>query len=220
MYILFLLVLLSTSTFGGIYTRKIWGNNNVSVCFAQAEPELRRVSHDHFRIIGWTEKKMKKAASFINAEYTPERTAIHFTGWRPCQEMPYADVIFFLAEDTRYSVTGFNGLGSIGPQPGVVSGYPYASGMVVITRDFLYKSLTVHEFGHVAGLHHEHEHPDFSRFQKNCWMQAAQNFSPSNVYFTEFDHKSVMNYCTINAPGGRGLGLSKGDVSLLNYMYQ
>jgi hypothetical protein len=82
------------------------------------------------------------------------------------------------------------------------------------------KGVVVHEFGHSAGLHHEHIHPDAYAAENGRCDSVEKNRSelPGFVY-EPYDRESVMNYCRLFERGGHSRGLSVRDVELLKRLY-
>ena len=201
----------------GVSSRFPWrSTQSLSVCFAAAEPTRRELGKLNFLPASWSKTNLQKIQNWIESEYTPERTGIHFYGWSSCQENRDADIVLFFAENGGL----IGGQASLGPRnPGTVAGYPAARGYVMIYH--LNKATAVHEFGHVAGLMHEHLHPQAFHKNARCvgnFLRSPAPMDPQNDY-AEYDAQSVMNYCALNAPGGEDLGLSPGDLSILQRLY-
>ena len=58
------------------------------------------------------------------------------------------------------------------------------------------KASAIHEFGHVAGIHHEQKHPEAPSECKEQFERADQTeLGPDEAAVTPFDPMSVMNYC-------------------------
>jgi hypothetical protein len=84
----------------------------------------------------------------------------------------------------------------------------------------------VHEFGHAAGLVHEHARSDNSlgqfcdgtQFGASPSEMGSSDFGYGNVTVGFFDPSSIMNYCRENY-WSRILGLSPGDIETLHAAY-
>lgn len=211
------LIFLSTQVSANVYSKYPWrSTRSLSVCVAAAEAHPRQIGVlSRVVISSFHKTEVSVIQQWLEAEYSPERTGISFHGFSPCAEAQ-ADIILF-----RGSEGGLiGGQASLGPKrPGSVQGYPQARGYVLIYD--IKKSSVVHEFGHVAGLMHEHLHPDAFSREGKCVQQFAGSpaaFDAQNFYST-YDYESVMNYCAVNAPGGESLGLSSGDLNALRELY-
>lgn len=100
--------------------------------------------------------------------------------------------------------------------------YPTAKGVVILTIQGIdRRSTIVHEFGHILGLQHEHDHPD-------SYAQAIQprrhySKTPKERFhyfiYRPFDEVSVMNYCYMDEKNG-DTGLSQGDIEQIKILYE
>lgn len=213
--LIFLLVLFASAQ-AGVYSRQAWNTSNLTVCYAVAETPIRHLGVLKVKIASWSSPARAMVKNWVEAEYSSERTGIHFSGWSPCEEDPQADIVLFLGKEGGL----LGGQASLGPRnPGTVARYPNARGYVLIYD--LKKSTVVHEFGHVAGLMHEHLHPQIYQADPTCahkLLNSPPRPDSLNEYVT-YDRQSVMNYCALNAPGGENLGLSPGDLGNLQELY-
>jgi len=71
------------------------------------------------------------------------------------------------------------------------------------------QSTALHEFGHVAGLRHEHIHPEAMN-DSNCKYMGTDFTVSEKTYDTtrivsEYDPNSIMNYCWLAALDAKGL---------------
>ncbi len=207
--------------------------------------------------------------SRIKAEFTPAKTGIHFTGFGKCRipaqgGLPDADAVLALETfDSFHEI--IEGGASIGMSvidlfrgeilrrdPKEDPGLP--SLVIQIPSEKIYSSKSIgyheaisltalHEFGHLAGLHHEHSayrdealrdpYCGSSPFADELKKGPDQVFSLVPKKYTEnlyelksairsgYDSKSIMNYCHTRhlfASGGK-IELSAGDRSLLKSVY-
>ncbi len=201
----------------GIYSENTWEKKDISVCFADAEPTPRTESGYVLRVKNWNKSFKKKVEFWVNEEFSPERTGIHFTGWKSCKDSPEADVILFYNSNSyikRFILGGLDGVaGELGPRRrDEVQGFPAARSIVAISKTGMNKGTAIHEFGHVAGLAHEHNHYDAPRNDESC-PYYERHFSTQLEYKT-FDRDSIMNYCSLKLKK-----LSEGDVRLLKELY-
>lgn len=175
------------SSVAGIYSKVLWDKNDVEVCFAQGEEGKRDYGYK-LKVRSWSEKDMANVKKWANAEYTPDRTGIHFVGWKACSEAPQADVILFYNKNMKF-FGNLGGLASVGPT-GNIADYPNAKAFASISTSGMKPYVVLHELGHVAGLQHEHAHPDF---KASC--PSAKREAMNNVNYEPFDKDSIMSYC-------------------------
>lgn len=205
-------IFISLSAHAGTYSKILWNKNEISVCFASGESNKRKVWDRHLKIRDWNQEDKINVREWTESEFKPERTGIYFTGWKTCKETPNADIILFYNANFKYFAT-FNGIaGGYGPID-KVEGYPKAKSLVVISKSGMNKSVVLHEFGHVAGLAHEHQHPDaLKESKKPCLLIDTRIWSQFN--YEHFDEESIMSYCN------RALtSLSTKEVDLLKRLY-
>lgn len=222
--ILPLMLLATTSSFAGVYVDNTWRNDEVTVCFAKGEKTNRDEEGYVIKARAWKEKHKKLVKQWVEEEYKPERTGIYFTGFQNCEDAPDSDVVIFHNKNNRvgtFIFGGTHGLSVVGPHSGSVDGYPKALAFVSISSTGLDKGTVVHEFGHAAGLQHEHLHYDAFKLDKGrCPAITKENsYFTTRLSYTEYDSQSVMNYCVIHGKGGSSAGLSPKDLELLRKLY-
>lgn len=216
-YALLSLIFVAQTALAGVYSENTWKNPQIIVCFADAEEEPRVENGFTIKVRNWNNSNKKKLEKWVNEEYSEERTGIYFTGWKSCAEETEADVILFYNSNSyikRFVLGDIDGVaGDLGPRrKDKVSGFPGARSLVVISKTGMNKGTVIHEFGHVAGLAHEHNHYDAPKADKSC-SHYERNFT-TKLEYTDFDPASIMSYCSIKLNK-----LSDGDVSLLKEMY-
>jgi hypothetical protein len=213
------LIILSSLTFiahnavAGVHAKNLWRHNEVTVCFAKGENKERKIFNRPVNIENWTDKNKKKAQKWISGDYRPERTGIHFTGWKSCEEMQEADIILYYSNNEKFMLAPegqIGGFANVGPLKSPLAGSHRALGYVIMNSNGFYKSTIIHEFGHVAGLAHEHNHPNATK-SALCNVIKPQLFD--EYEYEPYDSKSVMHYCS-NANK-----LSPKDVALLRKIY-
>ncbi len=274
--ILFFVISFLPAAYGGAFEpRARWDQNEVRVCWLDSaeftkNPDLLDDS------LYFNENRLFHSAELsdviekkINAEFTPEKTGIHFTGFEKCRipahgGRPDADAVLALESVDSFDEI-IEGGASIGMSvidlfrgeimrrdPEEDAGLP--SLVIQIPSEKIYSSKSIgyheaisltalHEFGHLAGLHHEHSayrdealrdpYCASSPFADDLKKGPDQAFSLVPKKYTEnlyelkgavrsgYDSKSIMNYChtrNLFAHGGK-IGLSAGDRSLLKSVY-
>ncbi len=218
MKILLLVLIFNIHTvFAGTYSKYLWPNNEVVVCFAKGEKKKRETPEAYLKVRDWIETNKLSVKSWVNEEYSSKRTGIYFTGWKDCEETPEAEVIIFFNKNNKILTSifgGLHGLASIGPKGGV-AGYPAAQACASISETGMKKGTVVHEFGHVAGLGHEHNHPDSATGKKACEIINPQTIV--TFLYEEYDVESIMSYCSLHLENR--MTLSKKDLALLRKIY-
>lgn len=85
-------------------------------------------------------------------------------------------------------------------------------------RNDCIKASAIHEFGHVAGIHHEQKHPKAPSECKEQFKRAEQReLNPGEAAVTPFDPASVMNYCRRDRM--KALTLSDLDKKTIELLY-
>jgi hypothetical protein len=132
---------------------------------------------------------------------------------------PLLRIIFDEQYPPGASTRTARGLGVIGMRPGEITGYPNAKSIIMLTTAGIKKRTVIHEFGHVAGLGHEHLHPDAYNEDPKC-SETKKNQKPdADFIYTPYDRHSAMNYCTFSNALNYPRGLSPKDVELLRSLY-
>lgn len=222
--------------FGTIYRHSAWSKKGVRVCFGgSAHFELtdfprilaptkyrNQVTSD--RILSeFPEKYRDTVRKVVETEYSPERTGLHFTGWKDCSESASeSDVVIFMSRPDL--LTEVEGWASIGENLDVLDlknkrkrtrskafvflRHPDEP-KLLMTPEQLLALVALHEFSHLAGLGHEHARVHVGQRDKNCasrWTPLQPQSLGQNVDFTgAYDPNSVTNYCWMNALTSNGL---------------
>lgn len=188
-----------------------WSKKEVKVCWLDDSPINKdEFNENQFQQIGdvidvlvtMRSSLKKKIQALIQTEFTLNKTGITFTGWSSCRDTKDYDLILLTGDTTARSYTNFLGLATIGR--GDIVAYDL---MDKTKKSFIYIDLhhqkpsavtateltlivTLHEFGHAAGLRHEHiRGKDCSHFEK----QHA-----NTSFFSVYDSSSIMNYCFLD----------------------
>lgn len=182
--------------FGAVQKKAIWNRTNINVCWENPS------SADE------SERRFVRRAAF---ETWQKHSRLTFTGWERCESTDQG--IRILIADTGPHVKELGRL---------IDGFP--TGMVLNfafenwgtscrhDRDFCIYALAVHEFGHAIGFAHEQNRADAP---EECRGEAQGGDPDLNI--TEYDLKSVMNYCN---PAWNGDGkLSELDIAAVRTIY-
>jgi len=201
----------------------LWPKQDVTVCFGTQEqiprteildPKkagLAAETLDYFRAFPPEVRTLIRSS--IEAEYTRERTGIRFVGWNDCDPAALSDVVLlgFSAPSESKAQLGYIPLGraSIGTSAWdgthkldpslkafVFFDWKEAFGNAVSVRDF--KHAVLHEFGHVAGLRHNHVSSDYETDPFCIHSRAVSRVEkpgPRTMSYGAYDPFSIMSYC-------------------------
>lgn len=211
----------------------IWDKKEISVCFADSSHFDKSYLSDQIpdlpltSIVLFTGPHKEALEDIIKQEYTLERTGVHFTGWKDCQTNPESDVYLFRLSDSGQGLTGAASQGEAGAPTSVgkkrvfqKQGKEKKPYLALNTALMNYPNLSkvddyqltgVHEFGHLAGLQHEHAdmREDGKRYGDSNCLRTNYSSSEGAYSSTEkvsvYDYNSVMNYCYGNVLRRRGL---------------
>nr|BFD62906.1 hypothetical protein BdHM001_15870 [Bdellovibrio sp. HM001] len=195
----------------GMFTWRRWTPDAVKVCFANPVENSR----DGYRRSRWKAEDKAQVRRWVEDEFTPARTGIHFVGFHDCVPGEKDNVIInFRPKNVLRWLEGTRGSATIGYQLFRVSkDFPNVAGNIHFFVGGLRKSTVIHEFGHIAGLYHEHDHP-----HSTCSIGGEkQEGLKWGFGYTEYDPNSVMSYCVSRGSDDRGL--SAGDLFTLKLMY-
>jgi len=214
----------------------IWNKKELKVCWLDNLP----VSNNYFsesqlkeieglgEFTSLDENNKSIISSSVQSEYTKEQTGIHFTGWKTCQADDLSDVVILIGSKGEVGITS-QGQASLGRADSEDIGKIRETdkkAFVFIdvgmwetdtqwSREDYIKFITLHEFGHIAGLRHEH----IRVIEGEKWNDS--------LFFSKYDSHSVMNYIFMGEleenglviTDGKRIGLSPLDVHGLRCLY-
>lgn len=187
-----------------------WNKKDITVCWLDdeslnraeyADATLKRIGEGSAFVKASDDLKTK-IKGIIQSEYTLERTGIYFVGWESCKETPAYDIQILFINDKTVS----GGKASVGRltdlnidytlvnehQKGFVQLNLYDSPHLKITGEESILSTALHEFGHLAGLRHEHIQSPSIICNPNLERPTVRT-----SVFTAYDPNSIMDYCLI-----------------------
>lgn len=200
-------------------------------------------------IIEWGDKQMSAVREIITQEYKSARTGIEFIGFKKCLPYVPADAFIFAGD---YGPWGRSAMGRDGVfvmkdkklpmnlntswemRVDETSKHPFiflripdkeSKGILQVSKEEALQLNAVHEFGHLAGLSHEHIRANISSPDCVSGHVQLQLRVASTLDVGDYDPQSIMNYCyTKNILEVHGLhkkkiGLSPGDIQALKSLY-
>lgn len=245
---LFIFTLLTTAfALAGVFQPESkWPKSEVRVCFLD-RPEQSQLTvfgtpgnrADGFPVIPFQSTEMDLIKKVVQEEYTPEKTGIHFVGWKFCSEDRDFDVILIRIGPDDHKSRRYAGLSTIGTlkYDDTNKSYERMDGKLPAIA-FLEpeRFVIAHEFGHLAGLHHEEVNPvsdedpaciqqfgdGFVWQKKENWKKRRLRTSPQSAdikILTRYDVKSIMNVCHGYSEKNRNELLSTLDQESLRAQY-
>ncbi len=189
-----------------------WGNdnditkikNNISLQYTLRDAGLVQFSNEIKSVISTT----------ITEEYSISRTGIEFIGWKNCSETNNPDLIIFQAYGENRTNESF-GESTIGEHSYFDTYGYHRTDLNTVDAVFLRYKRTlngrlgmvstqqslqmtaIHEFGHVAGLRHEHVRIE-AKNDANCITTEVillETLFQSSKNYTTYDSNSIMSYC-------------------------
>lgn len=189
--------LASNATAGIVYLSTLWKNSEVRVCWAtQSDLSSACEIGDNFSSTPESNTSFvssdigrQRIKNWVNEQYTSDRTGIHFIGWQACSEDPSADVLVFFNEVMQPSQSeGHATIGKCGRGTIKKDGKSWVKLHAFTERENkTSKGITIHEFGHLAGLEHEDFNAPSS--QLRYIIEDKKHKMTSN-----YDSTSIMSY--------------------------
>jgi hypothetical protein len=212
-----LFVKLGASEFSVAEPLTLWSKNKLKTCWILEDTKTQDLPIEIRKKISSAPKgsnlnfeEYQAVKNIIEENFKAENTGISFYGWNECQN-DQADVYITTSQKQQ----PFIGFGSIG------DGSHFTNVDVDLStkhkeKSFVYLSrisqskiqnklkalqmFALHEFGHVAGLRHEHIR-DEAKNDPNCLLSGAHTKEKKDLYtveLNEYDPNSIMNYCYIH----------------------
>ncbi len=249
----FILFFSVTTRAGIIEPHTLWDKLAIKTCWYDQEDQLAqtrinsiKMAKSKFEFVPKELSKREKAKvqQAVERNFSPSRTGIHFVGWKDCSQTQAPDLIVMEAKSKIpiFSRPSFNGRAVIGEEglftideEASSTGFFGKSGLISNIALYTQNSGTVvHEFGHVAGLRHEHINSDAKEDELCHTRQVTLNFKKPNeletphdstLIFTEYDRESIMSYCWLQTrrkylDKHDGVILSEKDQETLRHFYQ
>ncbi len=222
------------SSLGIVAENYTWKKKSISVCWAKKEQteDLQQLSlmtmveqdfavelNDNDKII--LQNKIKE-------QFNKESVGIEFVGWQRCDTSFKSDIYIFAFDDLAYAEYYLPGETNIGTScemfnskvrkreirkriPGQ-PGYLFLSKATIKklgeknfkNPDISFVRSALHEFGHIAGLLHEHYHKE-ANLDPNCadLIKEQPDFTKNPIKlgkekaYSKYDPRSIMNGCFV-----------------------
>jgi hypothetical protein len=180
----------------------IWPKRSIRVCWSE-ESEPR-----HFGEI-----PRRAVQSIVQQEYTLARTGIEFVGWESCSTLSQGTADVQIRQSTK-NLGGFFrvwGMASIGVPPDGSVPHLYLFYDQGLQPNFEMhpmehlQMIALHEFGHLAGLRHEHARPEAKEWEEARCL-TGETLDEKAESFGIYDRNSIMNYCWNQQIRVRGTG--------------
>lgn len=237
---------------GIIEPATLWEKNEIVTCFYNSEAQLAPTklktvqgAKETYEFVPkeLSRREKKKVAETVLKNFSAERTGIYFTGWKDCSDTEEYDLIVMEAKGLVPFITrpSFNGRAVIGEdgslarnEEGAIGFYEKSGAMPYVALTVQKAGTVVHEFGHVAGLRHEHIHQD-AFADENCSHpflpldftkpETIEKPHDSTLIYTSYDPQSIMNYCWMiprrsQLDREKGVILSQKDIETLSQFYK
>lgn len=209
----------AASTQGFVLRDSAWPEGIASVCWASDE---RAEWREYVKTI-------------VVAQF--KKSPMRFTEWKPCSEVPDANVRFEFKEEFIARGASDVGNGSIFSLKKYKVAGPNKATMIIRSKSRkncskmpeCLRFTILHEFGHAAGLLHEHSRLDtnqecYDKLTKAGNSARDEEEEPdypelSGERVGKFDEKSIMNYCHPSRNTANLVGLSVDDFQSLESLY-
>ncbi len=227
-----------------------WNKSTIKVCWSNdskyADSKKIKEYLEDIDPIFLNESEQTDIQNLIQKEYTLEKVGIEFVGWKDCVDNEGFDIaVIGLKEDpeSEYEDEAPNSQARIGLKsnkggmaPPDEKGYVFLYKEIppikhIVTAAQNLKITSLHEFGHAAGLRHEHIRSEALQdincrtfFDAEFFADENKERPKSAVMIGDYDPESIMNYCygrflRRNLKSDDEIKLSAGDTKALRCMY-
>ena len=188
-------------------------NRPVKVCFAEDRhrnsTDIDQRSGKQLSLQLWTAHKQEQVRDLVTTNFSMGVTGIEFIGWKKCRDDEDLKVVrLFIFSDTGRD--GGSTVGELGVLENSCSGdqdvvdlvkdlhsmkAPYFAVWANPIEDSDFPCAVLHEFGHIAGLRHEHIRPEVEMDSKCKLYNKSEKMFHSTELVGEYDPISIMSYC-------------------------
>jgi hypothetical protein len=231
-----------------VESRVAWSKKSIRVCFGNNQHRNATFAiHDNSDFVEYSKDQKKWIKEIITQEYKVSEVGIEFVGWQNCDaKVSNTDVVILRTEpqapETEGSYTERGGRATIGERGNSMSttnasnvtihsyekGDPnYLNFVILNTRmgsekkigaENYIKITALHEFGHTAGLRHQHVKLKEAMLDENCKRRkdlklSQEDIFASTIFTGPYDSNSIMNYCYFNLLVDHGLSFKEKSLS-------
>ncbi len=227
-------------------------SKTVSVCFADRTQEswVKSLYRPESVVLA-SDELMAQVSKIILSEYSAKQTGVSFVFQGRCKESDRAliDAVLFVGNERYSNYLGVTGLTGFPPSEAKGTLVPYVKIIIAEPTSFAVathavvrfemsiteqiKITSLHEFGHLAGLGHEHHRreaiQDFScKLLPKGHQRAGRDYGNPNLLkgsstVGPYDSQSILNYCfeayLKTTAKSELIHLSPGDQATLKSIY-
>lgn len=221
-----LLAILDHSAWAAVYIKDaLWPKKTVRICFYHSEIPT---PPNTYKILKPDDDLKEFSKRVIMREFSIARTGLEFTGWNDCNTETEKEDAFlkFTADEFSTGFTEHYGDKESGPHISIGLG-KYSEKLTEPELRKLDASL-VHEFGHLAGLTHEHEYfrskalkdPVCKEDERTYkWIKGLNRFARHAAHFGALGFSGrIRPYYTAFKKGRKSYGKYDPD-SMMNYCH-
>ncbi len=172
---------ISVDKYGAVKRKTRWDDPVINVCWDES-PKTK--TEEYYRIV------VERAV----VSSWPKHSDVRFIGWHICKERRERGIHIVVRDEAPRT----KGLGRYldGRPEGMVLNFDFnkwrPACRVDKSKDDCVRYLAVHEFGHALGFIHEHVRSD----AQECSADIESIGAKGVKIISEYDEKSIMNYCS------------------------
>lgn len=196
-----------------------WRKTSINICWGDYSDRIKVLNPLEFnkkkdieRVFNNVEKNILEKS--ISQEFTAKSTIIRFNfdSQKKCDAYVFGFILKKGSNPKAHSTIGEKSIDSFKRRrlsfrkPRVYISFPLSflsinGGEINLSKKEFIKNTAIHEFGHLAGLRHEHAQKteELDAFCNHASIIFKEKSNPTTLAYTSFDTLSVMNYCLTRA---------------------